>query len=334
MLVREAISFQRYRDPKTALGFHEDFDSSHDAARYVNDHFFEITGFKKMVNDPKDDDLMHPKIFKKLEKWYNEHKQFIEEENEEDFWDGFVDWDACRHTIKESISFQRYKDPKDALLGKRPELTIGDFGQDYNGTIVKVEEILTKQQVLEGDYEMFDSLDNYSNSDLFYATVTMKDNPDVPATKGEQGIYPAEYDYKTYWGLYKIERSLVPKSLRETVSFQRYKDPKEALGLKPKTFHADEIRFYKDREQNHLYSSAKVMFSCKKMYLEKQGIDIIKNIIKLFKETSSENIMVEKKRRTDSIHNFSLYMLEELYNKGYSYIEFKGLLFDITEKFD
>jgi hypothetical protein len=63
----------------------------------VNDHFFEITGFKEMKNDPKDEDCMHPKIYKKLEKWYRENKYLIdpEEENEEDFWDGFVDWSSC-----------------------------------------------------------------------------------------------------------------------------------------------------------------------------------------------------------------------------------------------
>jgi len=224
--------------------------------------------------------------------------------------------------VKESIAFQRYKDPKDAIFGKRPDLQIGDFGHDYNGTIVKVEDILTKQEVLEGDYEMFDSLDNYSNSDLFYATVTMKDNPDVPASKGEQGIYPAEFNYKQYWGLNKIERSLVPKSLRETASFQRYKDPKEALGLSS-VFHADDLRFYSKDGRD--FSAARLLHM---PYINKRSSykDPKNEIIKMFKKTSYLNIELQK--------NNKWYTMEHVYDDGYRYIEFSGLNFDMTEKLD
>ena len=96
-LVSESISFERGGDPKSILGIGIKFDSSQDAAEYVNDNFLEITGFEEMKCNPKDDEQMHPRIYKKLEKWYRENKHLIdpEEESEEDFWDGFVDWDAC-----------------------------------------------------------------------------------------------------------------------------------------------------------------------------------------------------------------------------------------------
>lgn len=99
-IVRENINFERGIDPKTSMRIGKasiPFEDSREAGRFVKDNLLQITGFKKITLDPKNDEQMHPKLTAKLQKWYDENKFRIEDESEDDYWDEFVDWDAVRY---------------------------------------------------------------------------------------------------------------------------------------------------------------------------------------------------------------------------------------------
>ena len=110
--------------------------------------------------------------------------------------------------------------------------------------------------------------------------------------------------------------------VRETISFQRYKDPKEALGLSS-VFHADDLRFYSKDGRD--FSAARLLHM---PYINKRSSykDPKNEIIKMFKKTSYLNIELQK--------NNKWYTMEHVYDDGYRYIEFSGLNFDMTEKLD
>ena len=69
------------------------FEDSAEAAEYVKDHFKEITGFDELRGDPHNPDMMHPKIYDAINSWIKNNKENIEEFDEEDIWNEFIDWE-------------------------------------------------------------------------------------------------------------------------------------------------------------------------------------------------------------------------------------------------
>lgn len=93
-------TFQEKSDPIEDLGIGVHFEDGCEAAEYVKNNLKEITGFDKIVPDPKNDEMMHPKLIKRLKKWYTQHKSIIPEGEEESFWYCFVDWEALLYGIR------------------------------------------------------------------------------------------------------------------------------------------------------------------------------------------------------------------------------------------
>jgi len=220
--------------------------------------------------------------------------------------------------VKESISFQRYKDPKDALFGNFP-LKIGDEIVDLGNNHSKIIDIILKQDVFKtidgwdnAKYpDIEDFLEKYSDDDFFYVAKT-----DDVTSRGKVVVYPVESKH-VWWNIEKVD---------ESIAFQRYKDPKEALGLSA-VFHADDLIFYiGTTTRNSWRISSKQLYQYPYILKGRTYKDPEEEIIKLFKKTGYLNIKTEK--------NNIWYTMEHLYDDGYRFIEFKGLKFDMTEKLD
>lgn len=119
MIVRESISFQRYKDPKKALGFdvYDDFLKYRDKKMYV-DHKWIWTKCEDWIfaieNDPDLDDETKLSWINRLK------KRDIELANYRGPGDPVMKAELQASidkmkTVKESIGFERYRDPKSAL---------------------------------------------------------------------------------------------------------------------------------------------------------------------------------------------------------------------------
>lgn len=70
------------------------FPDSREAAKYVKEHLFELTGFEDFeIEADNDDEILNPELKEKLEYWYNANKHKISDESEDDYWDEFIDWE-------------------------------------------------------------------------------------------------------------------------------------------------------------------------------------------------------------------------------------------------
>lgn len=113
----------------------------------------------------------------------------------------------------------------------------GEFGQDYNDTIVEIIEVgsltsmmaLLKDKDKDAHEEMLNVLedtDNHSEQDSFYLTSVAKDNDSVPLKVGELALYPCEYDYSNYWG---IDKTNFQKALKITDVIGNVKDEEDRI---------------------------------------------------------------------------------------------------------
>jgi len=150
--------------------------------------------------------------------------------------------------VKESISFERYKDPKTAL-GVGGEAIVRDaidhiFREDdaipYFHTIFGID-ISPKSKTFTIQFYSDDFTDQKTGK-------LNKKNRAIELVKNagiDEYFYEVDYSYKMrWWIVFKIkpeyQKFFKPiwidgidyrKSLKESVSFERYKDPKKALGL-------------------------------------------------------------------------------------------------------
>lgn len=153
--------------------------------------------------------------------------------------------------VRESISFQRYKDPKTALFGLRPGQIVKEAwpNEEYGeGTKVKT---IGYYLILESGkepgkyistelgYKMFDKLNiwgEYERYGLKFDLVPASNEEikDIKqAYKKEPEKFKSLKKYLTIWGLMDKKTELL-QQLTESIGFQRYRDPKRALfGLIP-----------------------------------------------------------------------------------------------------
>lgn len=127
-LIRESISFQRYRDPKEALGLglyiKRNFDSYEEYVNFLADNILLITQEKSIpkksmwplgMGDYAMEKVFYNKLLDYIKKYLTYHGDEIDSPPIESLYHEL----KIRGMIKESVSFQRYKDPKEALgLGK------------------------------------------------------------------------------------------------------------------------------------------------------------------------------------------------------------------------
>lgn len=128
MLVREAISFKRYRDPKEALGLglysQRNFDSYKELIDFLADNMLLILDMKKLpsyvlTNRSPGVYAMTTSHYIKLENYVKKYLTYHGEEIDSPPLESLYNELKERGMINEAISFQRYKDPKEALgLGK------------------------------------------------------------------------------------------------------------------------------------------------------------------------------------------------------------------------
>ena len=90
-LVCESIHSFKQEPPIKQMGLSMQFEDDYDAAEYVKDNLKKITGFDDFVLDPKDEEMLHPRLIKKIQSWYNKYADRIEDTDEEDFWEYMSD---------------------------------------------------------------------------------------------------------------------------------------------------------------------------------------------------------------------------------------------------
>ena len=127
-LIRESISFERYRDPKKALGLGlyspRNFVSYKEFIDFLADNILLILDVKKMpsyvlYNKAPGAYAMTTNYYLKLEDYVKKYLTYHGEEIDSPPLESLYNELKERGMLKESVSFQRYKDPKEALgLGR------------------------------------------------------------------------------------------------------------------------------------------------------------------------------------------------------------------------
>ena len=151
--------------------------------------------------------------------------------------------------VRESISFQRYKDPKVALFGLRPGQIVKEFWASHSSEedvpatgyylILELGTEPGKYISTELGYGMFNKINIWSEYERYGLKSKL-----VPASDEEIANIKQAYSenpeklkslkkYLNIWGFMDKKKELLHQ-LTESVAFQRYKDPKRALfGLVP-----------------------------------------------------------------------------------------------------
>jgi len=160
--------------------------------------------------------------------------------------------------VRETISFQRYKDPKTALFGLRPgQITKELWPNDEQGTrrtigyylILESEKESGNYISTELGYKMFDRLNIWSDYERYGLKFKLELVSDEEITEIKEA-YKKEPEklkslkkYLNIWGFMDKKKELL-QQLTESVAFQRYKDPKTVLfGMRPGTLLVDKIKF-------------------------------------------------------------------------------------------
>ena len=163
--------------------------------------------------------------------------------------------------VRESISFQRYKDPKTALFGLRPgQIAKEAWPNEEYGEGTKVKTIgyylileskkeSGKYISTELGYKMFDKINIWSEYERYGLKFDL-----VPASNEEiediKQAYKEESEklkslkkYLNIWGFMDKKKELL-QQLTESIAFQRYKDPKTVLfGMRPGTLLVDKKKY-------------------------------------------------------------------------------------------
>jgi len=263
VLVRETISFQRYKDPKEALFggkllhlLNKWTETLSDGKRHLNSNGsrlyhlitlgdsanteFLIFRAKKRLQEREEDyphkqnDKLKNNI-KRLEELkaagetyvyvnadYHTYDPFVAifTESDEKEYEEVVKY--LKSSANESISFERYRDPKEALFGENIKIDTIDYGTPYGSRCLD-------------DNEIIEFLTNLSNE-------TIKTLYTIPSylvfrdtTDGFN--FSNDYNIEDIFGKivsFKGKRYGIPDvrpKITESISFERYRDPKEALGL-------------------------------------------------------------------------------------------------------
>ena len=111
--------------------------------------------------------------------------------------------------VRETISFQKKRDPKETILGKMP-LKIGDIVQDTDGHVYKITNLITKDGIMinpraYNQYTNDEFIDVFDDEDLFYVLeVLIKDDL---WDEGDVSVCPIKDKNNSDWKVYKVADS-------------------------------------------------------------------------------------------------------------------------------
>ena len=230
----ESISFKRYRDPKTALGLNP-YQEIIDIIKIELDHVvaldeidIEFEQKEKILKIWTHDirDAIYQKMKFKLEALQSSDlfdkilmRRMIDEDR------NILGFAIELLPLKESIGFERYKDPKRAL------------GFDYYGEIIDLikEKLDFQFDVLDSDEFVYNPVKKILDINFIRWMSSAKYMAIDIIKKLSQSNLKNKIDFKVKYvkhDPFGIKIQILPP-LRESIGFERYRDPKIALGLTP-----------------------------------------------------------------------------------------------------
>ena len=239
--LRENINFERGKDPKTSLGIGLSFDnlqagnilmSNKDMSWGKAGRKLKVKSVEELDSGFKEIGYVNIDINGKVSSWPGNTWQFYKEWFDEHF--------DIVGLVKESISFERGKDPKDAL-------EVGSHRIPKKGETFTAWDRFNKKMI-----QVIADFDSKSGDD-FYSEYDFNTDGEMRYTGANQPEWWTEVSFpdggenfavKFKGKGWEIDNDDSDEDLNENLSFERGKDPKETMdiGLKSKAVEIDSIR--------------------------------------------------------------------------------------------
>ena len=258
MLVRESISFERYKDPKAALGvggeaqvknaidhiFREDNEdpyyhtifgidispkSKTFTIQFYSDEFRNNAGKKlnkknraiELVKNAGIEEYFYDVNYNYKVRWWIVFK--IKPEYQKFFKPIWIDGIDYRKSLKESVSFERYRDPKKAL-------GFNDLDVNFPEESVNRAYNYIKSKYTIHEPKWFTDL--VGNKHYYFSFSIGKNHYTIShnSFSNEIRITETRNNPMNLKQLSDIDK-YIEENIQESISFERYKDPKTALGL-------------------------------------------------------------------------------------------------------